>query len=56
MSNNEKFNILLNSCSNPRLVYAFLMSLASEGIDLYLTFQQTTCSQPSEIDSKLKTT
>lgn len=31
MNNNEKFNKLLNSCSNPRLVMAALLALAKSG-------------------------
>ena len=32
MSNNEKFNKLLNSCQNPRSVYAALLALGRAGI------------------------
>lgn len=31
MNNNEKFNKLLNDCSNPRLVMAALLALAKSG-------------------------
>lgn len=32
MSNNEKFNALLNSCSNPRRIYNALAALAATGL------------------------
>lgn len=31
MTNNEKFNQLLNSCQNPRAVYAALLALRTTG-------------------------
>ena len=31
MTNNERFNELLNSCQNPRAVYAALLALAKAG-------------------------
>lgn len=30
MTNNERFNELLNSCKNPRAVYAFLLALTKD--------------------------
>jgi hypothetical protein len=32
MTNNEKFNTMLNSCQHPRAVMAALLALASAGI------------------------
>lgn len=32
MTNNERFNAMLNACQNPRAVYAALMELMSMGI------------------------
>lgn len=32
MNNNERFNALLDSCQNPRAVYAALLALAKAGI------------------------
>ena len=32
MTNNERFNQLLNSCQNPRAIYAALLSLGKAGI------------------------
>lgn len=34
MSNNEKFNALLNSCANPRKIYNALLALAEAGYTL----------------------
>lgn len=31
MTNNERFNTLLNRCQNPRAVYAALLALAKAG-------------------------
>lgn len=31
MSNNERFNAMLNSCQNPRAVYAALLAMAKAG-------------------------
>lgn len=32
MTNNERFNELLNSCENPRAVYVALLALARSGM------------------------
>lgn len=34
MSNNEKFNALLNSCANPRQIHDALLALAEAGYPL----------------------
>ena len=32
MTNNEKFNAMLNNCQNPRAVYIALLALAKSGL------------------------
>lgn len=32
MTNNERFNAMLNSCQNPRAVYAALLALGKAGV------------------------
>ena len=41
MTNNEKFNALLNSCANPRQIYNALLALAAAGFTMERLKQET---------------
>lgn len=55
MTNNEKFNALLNSCANPRRTYDALMALAVPAPKTECAAQETTRARLSELSSKLET-
>lgn len=46
MRNNEKFNVLLNSCSNPHRIYNALTALAADkpNLDMVLNALQSVLS------------
>lgn len=55
MTNNEKFNALLNSCSNPRRTYDALMALAAPTPKPECAAQETIRVRLFELNSKLET-
>lgn len=54
MTNNEKFNVLLNSCRDPRQIYNALMALATPTPNQVCVTQETARARLFELGSKLE--
>lgn len=54
MTNNEKFNVLLNSCRDPRQIYNALMALATPTPNPVCVSQETARARLFELGSKLE--